>query len=194
MLQALLKIFLSYLAPELFDAHPSSVGVSLASVSVRIVTADGREAAADEEGMLWVRGDNVMLGYYNAPAETQRVLCGGWLCTGDTAYRDKLGLLYIKGRSDGMIIRAGMNIYPQEIESALSSDGRVIEVLAYGRRSEHEGEQICLKIAGDFSDIAEVKRLCIKRLPKYAVPTYIELVDHLPKNGSGKIMRGERDA
>ena len=184
----------SYLSPELFPSYPSSVGVPLASVTAKVVAEDGDEASANEDGMLWIRGDNIMLGYYNAPEQTKRVLRDGWLCTGDTAYRDKLGLLYIKGRSDGMIIRAGMNIYPQEIESALKADERVREVLVYGRKSESEGQQICMKIAGDFADIAEVKSMCFKLLPKYTVPTYIELVDSIPKNGSGKIIRGGNNA
>ena len=184
----------SYLSSELFLEHPCSVGIPLNSVTVKIVSKEGKEVSEGEAGTLWVRGDNVMLGYYNAPEQTCKVLKDGWLCTGDIAYFDNNGLLYIKGRGDNMIIRAGMNIYPQEIESALKADERVHEVLVYGRKSESEGQQICMKISGGFADIAQVKNVCFECLPKYAVPTYIELVDSIPKNGSGKIIRGGNNA
>ncbi len=184
----------SYLPPELFDKHPGSVGIPLNSVSIKIINADGNEAERNEVGMLWVSGENVMLGYYHAPEQTERVLSGGWLCTGDVAYTDEHGLLYIKGRSDNMIIRGGMNIYPAEIENVLAEDTRVREVLVYGKKCEDESERICMKIAGDFTDVAEVKALCIKTLPAYAVPSYIELADALPKNCSGKIVRESGNA
>lgn len=101
-------------------------------MSVKLCTSDGSPVEAGETGILWVRGGNVMLGYYNDPAQTERVLQNGWLCTGDLAERNEEGLLRVKGRSDDLIIRAGMNIYPQEIESALKEDPRVREVMAYG--------------------------------------------------------------
>ncbi len=182
----------SYLPPELFDEHPGSVGLPLDSVSVKIIKADGNEAKRNEDGILWVKGENVMLGYYHAPEQTEKVLKDGWLCTGDMAYMDSDGLLYIKGRSDNMIIRGGMNIYPAEIENALSDDPRVREVMAYGKKCADDSEKICLKIAGDFTDASEVKELCAARLPSYAIPAHIELVEALPKNGSGKILRGSR--
>ena len=182
----------SYLPPELFDEHPGSVGLPLDSVSVKIIKPDGNEAKRNEDGVLWVKGENVMLGYYHAPEQTEKVLKDGWLCTGDMAYMDSDGLLYIKGRSDNMIIRGGMNIYPAEIENALSEDPRVREVMAYGKKCDDESDMICLKIAGDFTDASEVKELCAARLPSYAIPAHIELVEALPKNGSGKILRGSR--
>ena len=122
-------------------------------------------------------------------AQTEKVLKGNWLCTGDAAVIDSNGLLRIKGRNDDLIIRAGMNIYPQEIERALRMDQRVREVLAYGIRHPFRSVLIGLKISGDFSTIDEVKELCIQVLPSFQVPFHIELLDELPKNGSGKIIR-----
>ncbi len=179
----------SYLPPRLFNDHVDSVGIPLNGVSLKIVKPDGSEAAKNEEGILWVKGDNVMAGYYRDPDQTAKVLCGGWLCTGDIAVINADGLLKIRGRSDDLIIRAGMNIYPQEIESALKNDPRVHEVLAYKIDNPKSGVQIGLKIAGDFTDAGEVKRLCIEALPPFQVPTTIELLDELPKNGSVKILR-----
>ena len=113
----------------------------------------------------------------------------GWLCTGDLALFNEKGLLKIKGRGDDLIIKAGMNIYPQEIEGALKADPRVRELYVRGYTDEKLGVQIALTIVGDFLDVSEVKELCRVNLSAYQMPTKIHLVDELPKNGSGKIIR-----
>lgn len=179
----------SYLPPCLFKKFPDSVGIPLRSVSLKILKTDGSEANINETGVLWIKGDNIMLGYYNAPKQTSKILKNGWLCTGDIAVIDKNGLLKIKGRSDDLIIRAGMNIYPQEVEGALKVDSRVRDVLAYKIDDPDTGIQIGIKVSGDFSNVDEVKQLCVEALPSFQVPLFIELVDQLPRNGSGKIIR-----
>lgn len=180
----------SYLPPNLFDKYTDSVGVPLNSVSLKIIKSNGLDAEQGEPGVLWVRGANIMIGYYNAPEQTEKSLKNGWLCTGDIAVIDSKGLLKIKGRSDELIIRAGMNIYPQEVEDALKVDTRVRDVLVYGITDERTGSSVGMKISGDFSNIEEVKQLCIEALPGFQVPSFIELVSELPKNGAGKIIRG----
>ncbi len=179
----------SYLPPALFNGHEDYVGLPLNSVDVKIINSDGEIAQIDEEGILWVKGGNIMRGYYNAPEQTAKVLKQGWLCTGDIASINSNGLLKIKGRSDDLIIRAGMNIYPQEIESTLKNDSRVREVLAYKIDKSKTGVQIGLKISGDFYSVDEVRKLCAQVLPSFQMPTVIELLDELAKNGSGKIIR-----
>lgn len=184
----------SYLPPALFLEHPDSVGIPLKSVTLKIIKDDGTPAATGEEGVLWVHGGNVMLGYYNAPEQTAKVLQNGWLCTGDTAVIDAGGLLKIKGRSDDLIIRAGMNIYPQEVEGVLKADPRVRDVLVYGIPSARVGMQIGMKISGTFADVDEVRKLCIDTLPSFQVPAQIELMDELPRGVSGKIVRRATNA
>ena len=179
----------SYLPPDLFRENADCVGLPLRSVSLKILSNDGKPVGVNEIGTLWVKGDNVMAGYYNDPQKTSEVLKGGWLCTGDLALFNEKGLLKIKGRSDDLIIKAGMNIYPQEIESALNMDPRVHEVCVCGYNDEKLGMQIVLNVVGDFSSVAEVKELCYTHLPSYQMPTRINLVDEIPKNGSGKIIR-----
>lgn len=179
----------SYLPPDLFSENADCVGVPLRSVSLKILSANGKPVGVNEVGTLWVKGDNVMAGYYNDPQKTAEVLKGGWLCTGDLALFNEKGLLKIKGRSDDLIIKAGMNIYPQEIESALKMDPRVSELYVCGMNDEKLGVQIVLNVVGDFSNVAEVKELCYTHLPSYQMPTRINLVDSLPKNGSGKVIR-----
>ena len=179
----------AYLPPNKFKENADCVGIPLRSVSLKIVSADGSLVGKNEIGVLWVRGDNVMAGYYKNPQKTNEVLKDGWLCTGDLALFTDEGYLKIKGRNDDLIIKAGMNIYPQEIESALKLDYRVKDVFVRGYTDDKLGVQIELNITGDFADVSEVKDLCRTNLSAYQVPTRINLLDEIPKNGSGKIIR-----
>ena len=174
---------------ELFNEYPDCVGIPLKSVNIKIVKEDGNVAKENEEGILWVKGDNVMLGYYNQPDKTQSVIDGDWLCTGDMAYINGKGLLKIKGRADNLIIKAGMNIYPQEIENALKADDRVFDVLVFAENDKDVGTKITMNITGNFSDVEEIRLLCKSVLPSYAVPSKINLLSELKRNGSGKLIR-----
>ena len=178
----------SYLPPEYFSDYPDCVGIPLKSVSIKILNEQGDPCYGNEEGVLYVKGDNVMLGYYREPEKTSKVLKDGWLCTGDVAIINDAGFLKIKGRNDDLIIKSGMNVYPAEIEGVIKQDSRVKEVLVYGFHNSF-GTQIGMKLVGEFSSTEEVKQLCMKVLPSFQVPSDIELVDELPKNGSGKIIR-----
>ena len=179
----------AYLPPDKFKQYADCVGIPLRSVSLKIISAEGVPVKANEIGVLWVKGDNIMAGYYNNPKKTKEVIKDGWLCTGDLALFTDEGLLKIKGRSDDLIIKAGMNIYPQEIESALKLDHRVKDVYVCGYIDDKFGVQIELNITGDFSDVAEVKDLCRTNLSPYQIPNRINLLDEIPKNGSGKVIR-----
>ena len=178
----------SYLPPQFFTDYPDCVGIPLDSVSIRILNDKGKRCHKNEEGILYVKGDNIMLGYYREPGKTSKILKNGWLCTGDVALINDAGFLKIKGRNDDLIIKSGMNIYPAEIEGAIKQDPRVKEVLVYGFHNSF-GTQIGMKLVGEFSSPEEVKQLCMQVLPSFQVPSIIELVDELPKNGSGKIIR-----
>lgn len=179
----------SYLPPHKFKKHADCVGIPLRSVSLKIISSEGNPVSVNEVGVLWVKGDNVMAGYYNNPEKTNEVLNHGWLCTGDLALFTEDGLLKIKGRSDDLIIKAGMNIYPQEIEGALRLDDRVKDVYVRGYTDDKLGVQIELNITGDFSDVSDVKGLCRTNLSAYQIPARINLLHEIPKNGSGKIIR-----
>ena len=179
----------AFLPPKLFGKYPDCVGVPLKSVSLKVVRKDGTMAGIGEIGVLWVKGGNVMAGYYNNPQKTAETICDGWLCTGDLALMNEAGLLKIIGRNDDLIIKAGMNIYPQEVESAVKADARVREVLVYGEKDETVGTLLAMDIAGDFSSADEIRDLCRGCLPAYQRPVKINLVAKLPKNGSGKIVR-----
>ena len=141
-----------------------------------------------QSGELLVQGPNVMQGYFKNATRTKRALRDGWLHTGDMAYWDSAGMLCVQGRMDDMIIRGGMNIYPAEIENALSTDARVKDVLVYGYPNK-DTQEIGMKIAGDFSKLEEVMVLCRKKLPPFQIPSKIELVESCEAFGSGKKRR-----
>ena len=168
----------SVLLPEEFSCHPLSVGYPLESVEVRI-----------ENGELLVRGNNVMKGYYNDQVLTEKILDEeGGLYTGDSAVLDDKGRITIKGRLDHMIIRAGVNINPQEIENVLKADSRVEDVLAYGQLCGTT-QRLCAQIVTDDLDKNQLMTICREKLPEYAIPDVLQLVDSIPRNASGKVIR-----
>lgn len=167
----------SYLPYHLFDEYPTSVGIPLNSTNIRI-----------DNGELLVYSPSVMQGYYLNEAITNRCIKEGWLYTGDIAEINE-GLLYIKCRKDDMIIRAGMNIYPQEIENALRQDKRIQDVLAYSVRDDKVGEKIIIKVIALDINKSDVYRLCKELLPSYQYPDIIIMEDHFDHTPSGKIIR-----
>ena len=181
---------ISYLPPDLFDEHPLSAGIPLRSVQIRVVDADGQVLPTGIDGFLQLQGPNVMKGYYRNEALTREKFAGDWLRTGDIAAIDSNGLLILKGRADDMIIKAGMNIYPAEIENALLQNPGIRQVMAY--RLYKNGRQVIgLDIVPESTTLteADIRRICEDCLPRYQLPDAIRLVDELPRNASGKIMR-----
>ena len=178
----------AYLPAQLFDQFPTSAGVPLPCVSLKIVDEHGKAVELGEIGELVMKGPNVMKGYFRDPKRTQTALKNGWLHTGDLAYIGPKGMLYIKGRKDDMIIRAGMNIYPAEVENLLSSDSRVKDVLVYGY-SKGDTQEVGMKISGDFLDVKEVMELCRRRLSNFQLPSKVELIDNTEVFLGGKKRR-----
>ena len=187
----------SYLPPSLFKEHPLSVGRPLDSVELRVVRPGEETPCAEgEEGDIQVRGPSVMRRYYRDEAATRRALSGGWLRTGDVG-RLEGGLLYLRGRRDGMIIRAGVNIYPQEIEGLMLEQEEVEDVLAMGtdRQTGGQGIRLLVQPARPETGQAELLAICRKCLPPHLMPDVIEVVDTIPRNQSGKkIRKGEGHA
>lgn len=168
---------ISYLSPKEFDSNPTSVGIPLSSLQAKIVNNE-----------LLIAGKSVMKGYYNNAEATAHVKRDGWLYTGDIAEMDKQGRIYIKCRKDNMIIRAGMNIYPQEIENALKEDKNISDVLAFGVKNDTFSERIHIRVVTSLNK-EEIYRVCRQKLLSYELPDVIEVVDELPKNASGKVIR-----
>lgn len=178
----------AYLPAGLFDHTPTAAGIPCQGVACRIVTDNGIFAKTNEVGDLLVKGENVMQGYLNDTIRTNAVVKNGWLHTGDLACWGDDGLLYIKGRKDDMIIRAGMNIYPAEIENILSRDKRVEDVTACGF-SDGSTQQISLTVSGKFQNEEDVMALCRAKLPSYMLPAKIKLCEKIERLSGGKKKR-----
>jgi acyl-CoA synthetase (AMP-forming)/AMP-acid ligase II len=130
-----------------------------------------------------------MRGYYGNESLANDKIKDGWLDTGDIAKRDADGCYYILGRADNMIIRSGMNIYPEEVENALKTDVRIKAALCYGEPDPVCGAAICIDVAGDISE-SEVRETVKNRLPNFMSPNRIRIVESLPLTASGKVRRG----
>lgn len=180
----------AYLPARLFDQKPTSAGIPLPSVKIRIADSNGKDVKKGEIGELLVRGPNVMKKYFKDKKRTRDVLKNGWLHTGDLAKWGPDKMIYIMGRKDDMIIRAGMNIYPAEIENALSQDARVIEATAYGYQNK-DTQEIGLAVCGNFSSKEEILKLCREKLPGYQIPSRVEIIHQAQTQIGGKKKRSQ---
>ena len=169
-----------------------SVGEVIPGVEVKFVGLDGVEAAPGEIGELWVRGPNVMLGYYRNPEQTRTtVTADGWLKTGDLARQDADGALHIVGRSKELIIRSGFNVYPAEVEHVLNAHPQVVQSAVIGRAVEGNEEVIAFVelIAGATVTPAELIAWCGERLAPYKRPAELKVLAALPAASTGKILK-----
>lgn len=184
---------LSYLEPELLFEKVGSIGKGIPGVILKLVDEEGQEVAPGEVGEIIAHGDNIMQGYWNNQADTNAVIKGGWLHTGDLAIRDGDGYIYIKGRNDDMIKHLGIRLSPVEIESVLNSCEPVLESAVIGL-ADDEGHQIkafvVLKNSMDTNQAEKEIYSQIKRLlPAFKVPKTIEFLPELPRTTTGKIRR-----
>ncbi len=174
------------------EAGPTNtIGRPVLGVSCEIRDDHGKVLPQGEIGALWVKGDNVMLGYYNAPEQTAKVIKDGWLDTGDLAYIDAKGKIVITGRLKDLIINKGFNIYPQEIENVLMSHPAVIRAGVVGKAADMEGE-----VPVAFVQVSKVdpglektlRDLCMQHLAMYKVPREFIITTHeLAVTATGKI-------
>lgn len=179
----------AFLSPDKFLTYPDFVGIPLQSVEIKIVDSLGKKVETNEVGELLVKGNNVMMGYFKESQKTNEVLVNGWLHTGDLASISDNGLIKIKGRKDDLIIRAGINIYPQEIEEILKMDSRTKAVYVYGITDKNGDTQIAVDVVGDFKNKRDVKMMCVQNLLEYQIPSVINIVDTLEISVNGKTLR-----
>lgn len=178
--------------PGNISGFTGSVGMPLPSTDVSIHDEDGNEIPMSEDGELWVKGPQVMSGYWRHDGETKKVLSAdGWLKTGDIAHLDEKGLIYIVDRKKDMILVSGFNVYPNEVEAVIAEHPGVLEVAVIGIADEHSGEAVkAFVVKKDPSLTAEqIVLFCRKSLTGYKIPKFIEFRDELPKSNVGKILR-----
>ncbi len=174
------------------EAGPTNrVGYPVVGVQCSIRDEQGNQVTYGSIGELWVKGDNVMLGYYNAPKATQKVLKDGWLNTGDLAYFDAKGKLIIAGRTKDLIISKGFNIYPQEIENVILSYPNALQVGVIGRKDNDVGEIVIafVQLRTQEADAEKkIRKLCREHLASYKIPRdFICTTESLPITATGKV-------
>jgi long-chain acyl-CoA synthetase len=172
----------------------TSVGRILPGVAVRLVGSDQEPVADGEVGELWVRGPNVMKGYYRAPVETAAAINPeGWFNTRDLA-RIENGYLFIVGRSKELIIRFGENVYPAEVEAVLNAHPAVRRSAVIGRPATEGGEEVVAFVqlsSSSSTSEAELSRHAAQHLAPYKRPSQIVIVPSMPLTPTGKIIKGE---
>ena len=168
-----------------------SIGVALPSVDLKIEATEG-EYSGHGVGELLVKGPNVMRGYYHLPEATAQTLRGGWLHTGDVAYCDEEGYFFIVDRLKDMIITSGENVYPREIEELIYGYEGVLEAAVIGVDDKLRGQSVKAFIVVEAEktvDVKALKQYLTRNLALYKVPREIVVLDALPKNQTGKIMK-----
>lgn len=169
----------------------NNVGAPVVGIELSIRDEQGKEVASGSIGELWVKGDNIMLGYYNAPDATAHVMKDGWFNTGDLVYQDEKGRLVITGRSKDLISNKGLKIYPQEIENVISSHPNVLRVGVIGKIDPNVGEipvaYIQLRKAQTGIE-REIEQLCKIHLASYKIPReFICSTEELVTTATGKV-------
>ena len=169
-----------------------SSGPALCVIDLRVVDDEGNELPSGERGELQVRGPSMFREYWNKPEATADSFAeGGWFKTGDVAYIDTDGHLFIVDRIKDLIIRGGENIGCGGVEAALSSHPKVIEAAVYSVPDERLGEEVgtTMYVTKDF-DEAELREYLVDHLAKYEIPRYITtMTEPLPRTGSGKLLK-----
>jgi len=171
----------------------TSVGQPIPGVEARVVDKDGRDVADGTPGELWVRGPNLMRGYYRDPQATAAALRpGGWLNTGDMATRGADGALFIVGRTKELIIRSGFNVFPLEVETVLNAHPGVTQSAVVGRQVADGNEEVIAYVQPDPRRTpleAELREWAAARLAPYKRPARIVMLDALPAAANGKVLK-----
>ncbi|WP_109427559.1 long-chain-fatty-acid--CoA ligase FadD [Aggregatibacter kilianii] len=171
--------------------HNGSIGVPVPNTDIKIIKEDGTEAAIGEAGELWVKGEQVMQGYWQRPEASAEVIKDGWMATGDIVVMDENYSLRIVDRKKDMILVSGFNVYPNEIEDVVMLNYKVSEVVAIGVPNEVSGETIKIFVVKKDESLTrdELRQHCRQHLTGYKIPKDIEFRDELPKSNVGKILR-----
>ena len=171
-----------------------SAGRAAPHVEVRVVDDHDNEVRRGEVGEIVVRGDNVMLGYWNRPDDTAAAIRDGWMHTGDGGRMDEAGYLFIVDRIKDMIITGGENVYSAEVENALASHPAVAACAVIGVPDSGWGERVhavVLLLPGHQATEADIRQHCKSLIAGYKSPRSVEFVDTLPMSGAGKILKRE---
>ena len=175
-----------------WEARIASAGLPQSGVEVKVVDSNGHSVPLGSTGEVICRSDCVMAGYWKNPEATAAALRDGWLWTGDLGYLDSEGFLTLQDRSKDLIISGGSNIYPREIEEILLRDNAVSEVSVIGTPNVKWGENVVAYIVvkrGVALDLDRLDQLCLHNIARFKRPKTYRVVDALPKNNYGKVLK-----
>ena len=178
--------------PLNLSEYNGNIGLPVPSTDIEIRSPDGQPLGFNEPGELFIKGPQVMKGYWRRPDETAKVLgADGFLATGDMAVISEDGFIKLVDRKKDMILVSGFNVYPNEIEDVVASMPRVLEVACIGVPSEKSGEIVKIFVVRKDPALTEkdVLDYCRENLTAYKVPKQVEFRDELPKTNVGKILR-----
>jgi acyl-CoA synthetase (AMP-forming)/AMP-acid ligase II len=180
-----------------YFAHPDSIGKPTPTTDVRIVDDAGKDLPQGEIGEIWMRGPNVIPGYWKNPEATEAAFGGGWFRSGDLGYRDPEGFHYVVDRKKDVIIRGGENIYCAEVEAQILEHPLVKDVAVVGLPDPEYGEQVAAVIqvadVGRASALPdELRSSLAKSLAKFKIPSSYKLTtNELPRTATGKVLKRE---
>lgn len=187
-----------YLPPEDHDVagtpRMKGCGKPFPDVELRIVGEDGQDRAPGEVGEVWVRAPLVMAGYHNLPEANASAFVQGWYRTGDAAYRDEDGYLYLYDRVKDMIVSGGENIYPAEVENALHHHPAVRDCAVIGVPDARWGEAVKAIVVlhpGEGVSADDLIAFARTQIAGFKCPKSVDFVDELPRNPSGKVLKKE---
>jgi long-chain acyl-CoA synthetase len=169
-----------------------SIGIPIPNVEMSVQDDSGQMLGAQQIGEICVRGENVMLGYWNHTEETARAFRKGWLLTGDLGFRDEEGYYYITDRKKDMLLVNGNNVYPREIEEVIHQFPNIKEAAVIGQPDERRGETplaFVVPSEGTELDDQALLKFIRSRLADYKVPRRVVLMAALPRNATGKILK-----
>lgn len=178
------------------DPHSGalSVGTPVPGYEAKICDDEGNALPVGEAGELVMRGPTVVSGYWQKPAESAAAIRDGWLHTGDIAFMDDDGWFYIVDRKKDLIVASGFKIWPREVEDVLFKHPAVREAAVIGVPDEYRGETVAAFVSlkpGQSATTEEIQAFCKARLAAFKYPRTVEIIDEIPKNANGKVMRRE---
>ena len=171
--------------PDDIKRRPGTVGKPVDGIEVAVFSKDGRRLAPTETGELFVKSEILFEGYTSGERKEER---DGYMSIGDLGRLDPDGYLFVESRSDDMVIIGGENVYPIEIEQVIESIDGVDEVTVLGIKDEEYGEVLAAFIVGS-ADPAHVMETCTRELASYKVPKRVEVLEELPRNATGKVVK-----
>ncbi len=180
---------------DYFVDKPASCGPAMPCYEAKCVNPNGETVAVGETGELWVKGAQVIRGYLNREKETAEDIADGWLRTGDIAYIDSDGFIFIVDRLKDMVLRGGENVYCAEVESAMYEHDAVAECSVFGIPDDRLGEEVGIAVfckAGSSVTADELRVHCAPFIARHKIPRYFWFMEEaLPRNASGKFLKRE---